>query len=153
HERTIARKELFQALVTYSLEASGGIRASVRIFNNLTKELTIVNYAGDGWTADYLAVVQRPDQVSAGYHAVKLRRPFLIDDVDADPTHYRKVFPDAKSNFALPILLRGEVAGLLTLQSRERGVFTPERRYVIQSMVRQCVEVLDRLADIQDSWL
>jgi GAF domain-containing protein len=153
HEASQTRRALFQSLVDLARETSGATRGSVRA--KISGQLAVINTSGQGWTDETRRITHREKDGSASWHAAATRQPYLIEDVLAERDHkyYKAVFPDARSNYALPVFLRGEVAAILTLQSTEPKLFTPEVRHILRSMVMQCGDVLERLTDIQDRWL
>ena len=152
-ERTAAQRDLFQALVDEARRLTPAARANVRIYNSVVKELRTLTVAGEGWTDEIRRRVYRAGEESAGMHVVTLRRPLLIMGVENDNQHYKRVFTDTRSHFSLPIFLRGEVAAVLTVQSKDRNAFTASRRSALESIVTQCTEVLERFSDIQEGWL
>jgi signal transduction histidine kinase/putative methionine-R-sulfoxide reductase with GAF domain len=151
-ERTAAQQELFQTLVDEVLSAVPAKRANVRIYNSVAKELRTLTVAGEGWTDEIRRKVDRADEESAGMHVVTLRQSFLIEDA-RNERHFNKSFNDTSSHFSVPIFLRGEVAAVLSAQAEERGAFTAECQKILESMVAQCSEVLERFSDIQEGWL
>ncbi len=57
--------------------------------------------------------------------AAKLKRPVYCNDVSKDP-RYICAFPSTKSELAIPLMLRDEVAGVLDCQSDRLGFFDDE---------------------------
>ncbi|MCJ2532941.1 MAG: GAF domain-containing protein [Candidatus Thermoplasmatota archaeon] len=70
-------------------------------------------------------------------HAAYFSETLVTGDVDADPRFIRGYVADTKSEIAVPLTYRGELIGVLDIQSDRRDAFT-----------RSDVTVLEMLADI-----
>ncbi len=69
--------------------------------------------------------------------------PRIALDVGADAVHFANVFlPLTRSEISLPMRHRGEVLGVLDVQSTEAGAFSPEDFTALQIMADQLANVL-----------
>lgn len=73
-------------------------------------------------------------------------RPALVDDVLADP-RYIMLRPEVRSELAVPLQVRGEVRGVLNVDSDRPGAFSPGDAELLSEMAVQAASV------IQNTWL
>lgn len=76
--------------------------------------------------------------------ALATGRPQIESDVRARPDYKpHPLLPDTRSEIALPLLARGELLGVLDVQSREVGDFTEEDITILQLMANQVASSID----------
>jgi GAF domain-containing protein len=87
--------------------------------------------------------VERGHQLAVGSHSmigqvVAEAKARVAHDVSAaDAFEYNSLLPETRSELALPLRLRGQVTGALSVQSSETGVFTDETIRALQSLADQ----------------
>lgn len=68
----------------------------------------------------------------------RTRHPIVIGDVKSDPNYLsHHLFPDTRSEMAIPFILGGRVLGVFDLQSREVNRFGDEEQRVLTSLTEQ----------------
>ena len=76
--------------------------------------------------------------------AVLEKRPILVSDTGADQLFYpNPLLPDTRSEAAVPLLLGERVLGVLNMQSREPGAFSPDNVQVFETLAGQLAIALD----------
>ena len=62
--------------------------------------------------------------------AAQTKQAVLIDDVTADPSYIAAV-PNVRSELAVPLITKNRVIGVIDLEAREPGYFTPEHSQLL----------------------
>ena len=81
--------------------------------------------------------------------AVRTGEPQLVPDVRADPD-YLAVVEDAVAEYAVPIVYRGEVLGVLNMETDRADVFTPEIQTVFRTFADQLAGAIHMAAVNQE---
>lgn len=71
-------------------------------------------------------------------------RPLYVGDVSQDP-NYIAINPQIKSELCVPLLINGNVIGVLDVESRELDRFTDEDQQVLITLAAQLATAIDRL--------
>jgi sigma-B regulation protein RsbU (phosphoserine phosphatase) len=77
------------------------------------------------------------------------QRPVVVDDVRTDP-RYIEVVKEARSELALPLIVKGRVVGVLDIESPEVGYFRDQQVRVLNLLASQIAIAIDN-ANIYDS--
>jgi sigma-B regulation protein RsbU (phosphoserine phosphatase) len=67
-------------------------------------------------------------------------QPVLANDLSAKPRDVRgdpRLLPDTRAELAVPLITKGEVLGVLDVQSAETGAFTQDDLFVLQTLADQ----------------
>ncbi len=75
-------------------------------------------------------------------HAAKLRQPVLVDDTTLDP-RYIPSTPGIRSEVAIPLILKGEVLGVLDLESEVVGKFTRTHVHTLSLLAPQIAAAIE----------
>ena len=146
----LARRAL--ALAPDAVRSCVRIRDERRVAGKPRQLLRFIATEGEGWTDDIRSLIYWMDERSAATHAVKFGQPFLIRDA-ATEQHYRGIFPGVVTLYCLPMHVRGEVAGVLTLDAEKPEVFSESQKEELRNLVGQAMTALDHLALLEDKWL
>ncbi|GAB4148348.1 MAG: hypothetical protein Fur0021_08080 [Candidatus Promineifilaceae bacterium] len=72
------------------------------------------------------------------------RQARIARDVGTDPVHFSNpLLPETRSDAVLPLIVRGELLGILDVQSREVDAFQPEDIAILQLMADQLASNID----------
>jgi sigma-B regulation protein RsbU (phosphoserine phosphatase) len=101
---------------------------SILLLNEKTQELRMRFQIGHSAEAERLRV-----RVGNGVvgKAAEERKTLLVDDVAAFPG-YINAHPDARSELAIPLIIKNRVIGVLDLQATSRGYFTEEHSRLLE---------------------
>lgn len=104
---------------------------SILLLNEKTQELRIRFQIGHSAEAERLRV-----KVGSGVvgKAAEERRTVLVNDVTEFPG-YINAHPDARSELAVPLIIKNRVIGVLDLQATSRGYFTEEHSRLLELIV------------------
>lgn len=75
-------------------------------------------------------------------HAAKLRQPVLVDDTEKDPRYIAST-PGVRSEVAIPLILKGEVLGVLDLESEVLGKFTRAHVHTLSLLAPQIAAAIE----------
>jgi sigma-B regulation protein RsbU (phosphoserine phosphatase) len=81
--------------------------------------------------------------------AAKDQRPVVVDDVRTDP-RYIEVVKAARSELALPLMVKNRVVGVLDIESPEIGYFRDQKLHILNLLASQIAIAIDN-ANIYDS--
>ncbi len=73
----------------------------------------------------------------------------LVDDVSKDPRYIERT-PDVKSELATPIIRRGEVYGVLNLESDQKGAFVDDDRWLLEAVASSVGVALERMGFVKE---
>ena len=82
--------------------------------------------------------------------------PHIALDIGKDPFHFANpLLPDTRSEMALPLQVRGEMIGVLDVQSVQEAAFTREDVAVLQTLADQLANAIEnaRLYEQTTQWL
>lgn len=102
-----------------------------------------------GYNEDRLQGFQFPNDIGYAARAFRLRRPLLVDNVQADPElAYSGEIDELraiKSAIAAPLIVRGEVTGVIGLDSFDRkGAFNADDLSLLSNIAATAALVLER---------
>lgn len=87
-------------------------------------------------------------------------RPLLVGDVAQEPRYIPddpRLLPDTRSELAVPLVVEGEVLGVLDVQSRERGGLGEEDQFVLTTLANQVAVAVDKTwsywAKQEEAWI
>ncbi|MCP5095031.1 MAG: GAF domain-containing protein [Chloroflexi bacterium] len=76
--------------------------------------------------------------------SVKNRKPRMTQDVQVDPIYHNEpLLAETKSELSVPLIARGEVLGVLDVQSKKAGIFLKEDISILQIMANQVAINID----------
>lgn len=103
---------------------------------------TLVLTAGAGHVGRQMVSEKRiialnnPQSIVAG--VARSRRPIQVNDVRQSPTFLpHPLLPDTCSELAVPLIARGQLLGVLDVQSAQAGYFAPENLSILELMAGQ----------------
>ena len=143
--RTSRREILLDQILDAVVHHFGQENCSLRLVGREDRTLRLFARRGDWTEAAEVATlsVDGPGLVAA---AARSGAVLNVPDVSRDD-RYLPGWQAARSELAVPLLLDGEVAGVLDLQSSRPGAFTPEDERTLASFADRAALAL-RLADV-----
>ncbi|MFA0738053.1 MAG: hypothetical protein LKKZDAJK_001154 [Candidatus Fervidibacter sp.] len=128
---------LLRAILEEALEVVRATRGTIALMDYRTGELVVRVAVGAGWTDGQSAprwrVTDEPGGSISGYVALT-GQPYLCGDVTKDP-HYYPLFPDTRSELAVPLIGRGnKVLGVLNVESEKLNAFTEQDARILTAL-------------------
>lgn len=128
---------LLRAILKESLEAVSANRGTISLVDYRTGELVIKFVAGVGWSEEKqglrFRITDEPGNSISSYVAFT-GMPYICPDVTNDP-HYYPVFPDTRSELAVPLIGRGgRVLGVLNVESEKVNAFGENEAKILSSL-------------------
>jgi signal transduction histidine kinase len=128
---------LLRAILEEALEVVRATRGTIALMDYRTGELVMRIAVGNGWTEERMAlrlrVTDEPGGSISGYVALT-GQPYLCGDVTKDP-HYYPLFPDTRSELAVPLIGRGnKVLGVLNVESEKLNAFTEQDARILTAL-------------------
>jgi signal transduction histidine kinase len=128
---------LLRAILEESLEAVGATRGTISLVDYRTGELVTKFVAGLGWSEEKqglrFKITDEPGNSISSYVA-HTGLPYICPDVTNDP-HYYPIFPDTRSELAVPLIGRGgRVLGVLNVESERANAFGENEARVLSSL-------------------
>ncbi len=128
---------LLRATLEEALEAVRATRGTIALMDYRTGELVIRVAVGMGWTEEHiglrLRVTGEPGGSISGYVAMTAQ-PYICGDVHQDP-HYYPLFPDTRSELAVPLIGKGnKVLGVLNVESEKPNAFTEQDARILTAL-------------------
>lgn len=78
------------------------------------------------------------------------RRPIVVQDVTADPTHFKNpLLPDTRAEAVIPLLSGDRLIGALDVQSTTPGAFTEEAVQILQTLADQLSVTIENAESFQ----
>jgi signal transduction histidine kinase/DNA-binding response OmpR family regulator len=75
--------------------------------------------------------------------AVLTRQAQIVLDTEGQPSHFKNAYlPRTRSEMALPLIFKGQVLGVLSVQSAELNAFTEEDSTALQSLADQIANAI-----------
>lgn len=122
----------------------GAEHGSLRLLNPDTGELVLKAYLGEGWTPEIRAYTFQLGHGITGWVA-EHRQPYLCADSLSDPLNV-VLFEEMRSGVAVPLfsypseeLQRGEVLGVLLLESARLAAFDKHDVELLEAMAQEAV--------------
>ncbi|GAB4454288.1 MAG: hypothetical protein Kow0031_36360 [Anaerolineae bacterium] len=112
--------------------------SSILLYDEHEQELGVKAARGFADMADALAVRLPYNENIPNYRAILEQRPLVISNVDADP-HWQKTpsSSQVKSWIGAPLIARGKVVGILTVDSYEIGKYSTDNLSVVAAFADQ----------------
>jgi len=125
------------------------VRESVRLVNAASGSVVLVNptsgfleiQASQGLPASAAQLKLRVGEGITGWVA-RTGKPACVGDVAADP-RYISLRPEACSELAVPFEVRGEVRGVLNVDSDELDTFGPREQELLEALAKQAARVIE----------
>ena len=141
--RATSRAELFDLVCEAA--ASGGkfTLTSIALRKPDSDYLDVVAAAGPTGLSARLATISvnemQPEGRGLCGQAIRSQRPCIINDYLADPNaeafHHRARLDGTNSGASFPLLVQGQVVGVMSFMSLEKDTFTPEFAELLQRLV------------------
>lgn len=96
-------------------------------------------------------IISMDNQQSIVANAARNRRGVIINDVTASPTFLpHRLLPNTRSEMAMPLISRGELLGVLDVQSSQKDFFGSEMFAVIELMAGQVATAISNAAAFEN---
>jgi PAS domain S-box-containing protein len=130
--------EILSGALQTTLDAIGEDSGEIFLIDRDTGELMLHTFQGVSEAFVSSEAILQPGECLCGA-AVKWQQPVLALDISEHPLHSREACwrEGFRSCIRLPILARGEVLGLLNIQSREYRQFTTEDQEFLKAIGHQ----------------
>ncbi len=128
---------LLAAILEESLEAVSATRGTISLVDHRAGELVTKFVAGVGWSEGMkelrFKITDEPGNSISSYVAYT-GRPYICSDVTVDPYYY-PMFPDTRSELAIPLVGRGgRVLGVLNVESEKVNAFGENEARVLSAL-------------------
>lgn len=128
---------LLAAILEESLEAVNATRGTISLVDYRTGELVTKFVAGAGWSEGMkelrFKLTGEPSNSISSYVAFT-GKPYICHDVTKDPNYY-PMFPDTRSELAIPLIGRGgRVLGVLNVESEKFNAFGENEARVLSAL-------------------
>ena len=140
---TLDPQEALQLILREAIRLMRASSGSVVLVNPTTGILEI--QASRGLPAESAKLKLRIGQGITGWVA-RTCKPACIGDVTKDP-HYVMLRPEIRSELAVPLEVRGEVRGVINVDSERVNAFTPQDQDLFEELATQAAKV------IHNTWL
>lgn len=148
---------LLQDVVDLTKERFGLYHAHIYMVNDAGDTLVLTagaGHVGRQMVAEYRTIaLDNPQSIVARAANERQRQGIIVNDVTASPTFLpHPLLPDTKSELAVPLVARGQLLGVLDVQSNQVNYFTAEVLGVMRLMAGQIATALSnaRLFEIAD---
>ncbi len=140
---TLEPQEALQLIVSGAVRLVGAASGSVVLVNPTTGFLEI--QAADGLPPNALQLKLKVGEGITGWVA-RTGKPARVGDAAGDP-RYIMLRPDVRSELAVPMEVRGEVRGVLNVDSDRLDAFSPADQELLAELALQAARV------IHNTWL
>ena len=130
-------EEVLDAVLNACLDSTKATRALIALIDRRNGELVISCVAGKGWTDEKMRVRLG---AGSGVHegiiglVATTGHAYRTGDVADDPYYYR-LFDDARSELAVPLIRSGErIRGVLNLESGEPDAFSEADEHMVSAL-------------------
>lgn len=138
-ESALSLDDLLAAILEEALQTVKGTRGFLGLINPSRGELDFHLRLGQGWETQPVRAIPLTGEPGCGITAqVALTgNPYVTGDVRRDP-HYLMVFPDVRSEIAVPLVsLEGRVIGVLNVESERPDAFDHRDLQLLVSLANQ----------------
>ena len=135
---TLEPQEALQLILREAVRLMRASSGSVVLFNPTTGLLEIL--ASEGLTPESSETQLRVGQGITGW-VVRTGRPARVDDVARDP-RYVMLRPEVRSELAVPLEVKGEVRGVLNVDSERPEAFTAGDQELLEALAAQAAIVI-----------
>lgn len=140
--RARSRGELFELVCEASAQGGKFTSTSIAMIRSDSDYLDVVGAAGPTVASARQVKLSineaHPEGRGVGGRAIRSRRPSIINDYLADPLsqafHARARNDGANSGAAFPLLVKGQVVGVMVYISLEKDTFTPEFTQLLERL-------------------
>jgi signal transduction histidine kinase len=154
---TLDLDRLLQFIIGTAADLVGSEAASVMLIDENTHELVFA--AATGSDPRELARIPVPLEGSIAGTIVREDRPLIINDVTADPRHFRQVSEktgfQVRSLIGVPMRIRDRVLGVLEAVNKRQGAFNEadlQTLSIIASLAAVAIENARLLRALQDAY-
>lgn len=131
-------EEALQTAVQGLQVTLGGDRVSILLTSKDKKFLEMKAFAGYSEEAREIRI---PIGSGVTGWVAQNRRPLRIGDVSADP-RYIQVSPETRSELAIPLLYRGELLGVLNLESERLNAYTESDEEMLSTLAGSLAAII-----------
>lgn len=144
---------IFNSITQTCLETFNCKQASLMMFNNTDQKLEVRSVSGDPALAEDFSTVQTLGQGIAGYVA-KERRPIVlgVGGISTDESPFPPGTPLPAAAIVVPILLRGQLLGVLSMASDRADAFRPDEDFQALQVFAETAGICCRHAE-QTDWM
>ncbi len=137
------QQELLHQVVTLLAERFGYYYASILLVDPEADEIVLKANSGQIYVALESYRFKIGQDGITGWVA-ESARPLLVNDVTREFRYsFVEVLKDTRSELAVPILVKGQVIGVLDVQSTELNAFDKEDLFTLQALAEQTAVALD----------
>ena len=140
---TLEPQEALQLIIREAVRVMGASSGSAVLINPTSGFLEI--HAAEGLPSNVTELKLRVGEGITGWVARK-GKPACIGDVTKDP-RYIMVRPEVRSELAVPLEVKGELRGVLNVDSDRLNAFSPEDQELLEALANQAATV------IHNTWL
>ncbi len=141
--RATSRAELFDLVCEAAANGGRFTLTSVALRKPDSDYLDVVAAAGPTGLSARLATISvdetRPEGRGLCGQTIRSRQPCIINDYLSDPNaeafHHQARIDGTNSGASFPLLVQGEVVGVMSFMSMEKDTFTPEFAELLQRLV------------------
>jgi diguanylate cyclase (GGDEF)-like protein len=141
--RATSRADLFELVCEAAADGGKFTLTSIALTKSDSDHLEVVAAAGPTGLSARLAKLSvneaQPEGRGLCGQAVRSRRACIINDYLADPNaeafHHRARLDGTNSGASFPLLVQGQVVGVMSFMSLEKDTFTPEFAELLQRLV------------------
>jgi diguanylate cyclase (GGDEF)-like protein len=156
--RATSRAELFDLVCEAAANGGRFTLTSVALRKPDSDYLDVVAAAGPTGLSARLATISvdemRPEGRGLCGQTIRSRQPCIMNDYLADPNaeafHHQARIDGTNSGASFPLLVQGEVVGVMSFMSLERDTFTPEFAELLQRLVDNVCFALENFERADD---
>ncbi len=142
-----AHRSLLQSIVEVARAIFGAKASSIFLLDTESDELVFEAVSGEG--EGHLIGMRIPSGTGIAGWVITTRQPLVIDDLQNDPRHARKVAERTgyvpNSLMAVPLLNEDRALGVLQVLDREESAFSLEQMELLGLFANQAAIALDLL--------
>jgi diguanylate cyclase (GGDEF)-like protein len=156
--RATSRAELFDLVCEAAANGGRFTLTSVALRKPDSDYLDVVAAAGPTGLSARLATISvdemRPEGRGLCGQTIRSRQPCIMNDYLADPNaeafHHQARIDGTNSGASFPLLVQGEVVGVMSFMSLEKDTFTPEFAELLQRLVDNVCFALENFERADD---
>ncbi|NJO83597.1 MAG: GAF domain-containing protein [Blastochloris sp.] len=139
---TIELSHVFALTLDWAIRYTGGLAASLAVFDDVTDELRFVDDLGYSVSAQQLALVRAANGSGIAYRAARSGRTEVVPDVSVDHD-YVELMATMRSHMSVPVKREERVIAVLTVESRKLNAFTDEHVDFIEKLAARAGVAID----------
>ncbi|MCX7626280.1 MAG: GAF domain-containing protein [Candidatus Sumerlaeaceae bacterium] len=137
---TTDERKILRRVLSETVRELGATSGSLSLLTGEDRnELCIVVALGDS-SGNVRNVRLRVGEGIVG-RVVELGKPLRVDDVSKSP-FYLALRPEVKSELAVPLIINGQIAGVINVDSNRLAAFSPEDEKLLVAIANQAAKVI-----------